>query len=56
MSEHAPATDQNAISAAPGADSDAVNRLALRLIAANARVNAIALVVAVSLIALGAWA
>jgi len=56
MSEHTPATDQNALAAAPAADSDAVNRLALRLIAANARVNAIALVVAVSLIALGAWA
>lgn len=40
----------------PGSDGDAVNRLALRLIAANARVNAIALVVAVSLILLGAWA
>lgn len=42
--------------AAPAADSDAVNRLALRLIAANARVNAIALIVAIVLILLGAWA
>lgn len=56
MSEQAPATAQNAIAAAPGADSDAVKRLALRLIAANARVNAIALVAAFSLIALGTWA
>jgi serine/threonine-protein kinase len=56
MPEHAPVIDQNAISAVPGTDSDAVNRLALRLIAANARVNAVVLVITVSLIALGAWA
>lgn len=42
--------------AVPGVDSEAVNRLALRLIAANARVNAIALVVALGLIVLGFWA
>ena len=36
-------------------NDDAVSVLALRLIAANARVNAIALVTAVILIALGIW-
>lgn len=40
----------------PGVDSEAVNRLARRLIAANARINAIALVAALGLIGLGYWA
>jgi eukaryotic-like serine/threonine-protein kinase len=56
MTDSAPAPEHKVTPAKPGADGDAVNRLALRLIAANARVNAIALVVAIGLILLGAWA
>ncbi len=56
MSDTAPVPGQNSIAATPDADSEAVNRLALRLIAANARINAIALLIAISLIGLGAWA
>ncbi len=56
MPDPAPVPADKAIATPPGVDSDAVSRLALRLIAANARVNAAALVFAIGLIALGFWA
>lgn len=55
MQQHAPAPPDS-IPVKPADGSDAVGRLALRLIAANARVNAFALVIAIALIGLGAWA
>lgn len=56
MPDHSPIAREKTIPATPDADSDAVNRLALRLIAANARINAVALLVVVGLIVLGTWA
>lgn len=56
MSNPVPGAEPPAIPATPGADNDDVSRLALRLVAANAQVNAAALIVALGLIGLGAWA
>src|SRR5688572_26683104 len=52
--EHRGRTDA-APESVPAKSDDRVSQLALRLIAANARLNALAIVTALALIVLGAW-
>jgi len=55
MSDEPRARTETAPEAVPAKSDDSVSKLALRLIAANARLNALAMVTAAALILLGAW-